>query len=224
MILRLLPVLAGMAGCAYISDEDEAVRLDPDGDGVPIGQDCDDTDAAVGAPVTWFVDEDGDNYGLDGTETTGCEVPDLAAVQAGDCDDTDSSVFPGATDTWYDGIDSDCAGDNDFDQDGDGYDRDTDCDDTDPSLAPTGEPEIYFNGEDDNCDLTDGDGDQDGDGFWAWDYINRCNGNSEAPMDIPEGKAGDCWDDPTTTRDGFDAINGFEDPTADAVQDRTSVG
>ena len=217
MILRLLPVLAGMAGCAYISDEDEAVRLDPDGDGVPIGQDCDDTDAAVGAPVTWFVDEDGDNYGLDGTETTGCEVPDLAAVQAGDCDDTDSSVFPGATDTWYDGIDSDCAGDNDFDQDGDGYDRDTDCDDTDPSLAPTGEPEIYFNGEDDNCDLTDGDGDQDGDGFWAWDYVNRCNGNSEAPMDIPEGKAGDCWDDPTTTRDGFDAINGFESPTADAV-------
>ena len=82
MILRLLPVLAGMAGCAYISDEDEAVRLDPDGDGVPIGQDCDDTDAAVGAPVTWFVDEDGDNYGLDGTETTGCEVPDLAAVFA----------------------------------------------------------------------------------------------------------------------------------------------
>ena len=75
MILRLLPVLAGMAGCAYISDEDEAVRLDPDGDGVPIGQDCDDTDAAVGAPVTWFVDEDGDNYGLDGTETTGCEAP-----------------------------------------------------------------------------------------------------------------------------------------------------
>ncbi len=30
-------------------------------------------------------------------------------------------IFPGALDTWYDGVDQDCAGDNDFDQDGDGY-------------------------------------------------------------------------------------------------------
>ena len=28
---------------------------------------------------------------------------------------------PGAEETWYDGIDSDCAGDDDYDQDTDGY-------------------------------------------------------------------------------------------------------
>ncbi|MAA79901.1 MAG: hypothetical protein CL916_11645 [Deltaproteobacteria bacterium] len=32
-----------------------------------------------------------------------------------------ADIFPNATDTWYDGIDQDCAGNDDFDQDGDGY-------------------------------------------------------------------------------------------------------
>lgn len=42
----------------------------------------------------------------------------------GDCDDEDPSISPGNSaddDVWYDGVDSDCAGNNDFDQDGDGY-------------------------------------------------------------------------------------------------------
>ena len=37
-----------------------------------------------------------------------------------DCDDTNASVFPDAPDVWYDGVDSDCAGNDDFDADGDG--------------------------------------------------------------------------------------------------------
>ena len=32
-----------------------------------------------------------------------------------------SAVHPGAPDTWYDGVDQDCAGNNDFDADGDGF-------------------------------------------------------------------------------------------------------
>ena len=59
-------------------------------------------------------------------------------VDGGDCDDLDPSVYPGAVDTWYDGVDSDCAGDDDYDADGDGYASDdhggTDVDDTDPSV------------------------------------------------------------------------------------------
>jgi hypothetical protein len=40
----------------------------------------------------------------------------------GDCDDLDATVSSvEENDVWYDGIDSDCGGDNDFDQDGDGY-------------------------------------------------------------------------------------------------------
>ena len=55
-----------------------------------------------------------------------------------DCDDDDDTISPGATETWYDGVDQDCDGGSDYDQDGDGYDRDldggTDCDDTDAEL------------------------------------------------------------------------------------------
>lgn len=54
-----------------------------------------------------------------------------------DCDDTDNTIFPGATEIWYDGIDQNCDGLNDFDQDQDGdpsYEfGGTDCNDNDPN-------------------------------------------------------------------------------------------
>ncbi len=59
-------------------------------------------------------------------------------------------VYPGAPDDWYDGVDSDCAGGNDFDQDGDTYIQDADVDafatyledwaSTDPALPSTVDP------------------------------------------------------------------------------------
>ncbi len=61
-----------------------------------------------------------------------------------DCDDNDADVYPGAPEIWYDGVDQNCDGLNDFDQDGDGDPSadfgGTDCDDTDPNVfnnAPT---------------------------------------------------------------------------------------
>lgn len=78
----------------------------------------DDTAAGDTSPA----DADGDGYAADV-----------------DCDDGDPSVNPEASETWYDGVDGDCKGDDDFDQDGDG-DRaaahgGTDCDDIDPSRS-----------------------------------------------------------------------------------------
>ncbi|MCB9669566.1 MAG: putative metal-binding motif-containing protein [Alphaproteobacteria bacterium] len=56
-----------------------------------------------------------------------------------DCDEGDPSVYPGAPDVWYDGVDADCAGDDDYDQDRDGLASalygGLDCDDEDPLVG-----------------------------------------------------------------------------------------
>jgi len=53
---------------------------------------------------------------------------DLGKPQYGDCDDTRADSYPGAAgDLWYDGVDHDCAGNNDFDQDVDGFMPDQDA-------------------------------------------------------------------------------------------------
>ena len=56
-------------------------------------------------------------------------------VEAGgdDCDDTDPDVYTGAEEVWYNGIDENCDGANDYDQDGDGYE--TDAYNTDPEFG-----------------------------------------------------------------------------------------
>jgi len=112
------------------------------------GLDCDDRDAATfpGAAfnepeigsLLCMRDVDGDGWGDDSA---------LAPIEAGtDCDDLDPAINPGATEIWYDGVDQDCDGHSDYDQDFDGFDawffprddgtRGEDCDDEDPSVVP----------------------------------------------------------------------------------------
>jgi hypothetical protein len=132
----------------------------------------------AGDPSLW--DVDGTRSDIGATGGPYAEPPDQDgdgfAAYDGDCNDADPGVFPGGTDDPSDGVDTDCDGFNEGDQDGDGFDSAAfggpDCDDTDDTVLP-GARELC-DGVDQDCDdLVDdaaADGadwfaDADGDGF-----------------------------------------------------------
>jgi MYXO-CTERM domain-containing protein len=86
---------------------------------------------------TWFVDADDDNFGDSETTVSACDQPDGSTVVGGDCDDDDSSTYPGAPEL-EDGIDNDCDGfPEDVDPDTDTDDPDTDTGDLDTDETVT---------------------------------------------------------------------------------------
>lgn len=100
-------------------------------------------------------DADRPSAGGDGTDSGDADA-DGFTVEQGDCDDADASVFPGADEVPYDGVDNDCEGGDLVDVDGDGEPAEAagggDCDDADPSVFP-GADETWDNGITDNdCD------------------------------------------------------------------------
>lgn len=109
--------------------------------------DCDgDTDETV--QTTYYRDDDGDMYGLSADTTLACERPPGYSASSGDCDDTRSSIRPGAAEL-CDGADTDCDGVmGPEDADGDGYygvdatcigPEHTDCNDDDPLVSIMGD-------------------------------------------------------------------------------------
>ncbi len=116
------------------------------------------------------------------------------------------AVYPGAVDLPYDGTDADCAGDSDFDADGDGADVPSDCDDARAGIGPS-QIELWYDGVDQDCDGNDGD--QDGDGWWIADYAERSGAA------LPEGRNdGDCVDDPEAVPE---VALGYPELEADAI-------
>ena len=83
-----------------------------------------------------------------------------------DCAPDDPTIHPGAVETWYDGVDQDCAEDDDYDADGDGHRHEAyegdDCDDEASGTYPGAVDELC-DGVDADC-LGDDDYDSDGDG------------------------------------------------------------
>jgi hypothetical protein len=174
-------------------DADAAVNPGADELCNGVDDDCDgttDEDDAIDA-ATWYADDDLDGYGDAGDTTTACSEPSGYTSDAADCDDSDGTVSPSATEI-CNGVDDDCDGDTDEDagdatlwypdDDLDGYgdpagppveacaepsghtDDDTDCDDGDDDVNP-GATEAC-NGVDDDCDGSVDEGhDADGDGI-----------------------------------------------------------
>lgn len=161
-----------------LSNAEANADQDQDGDGVIGAQDCNDEDPlsfpgadercdgvdndcdgrvdeedAVDA-ATFYTDADGDGYGDPSSPTVACSPPDGFVEENTDCDDAHPGVNPGATEIWYDGLDGDCAGDDDYDRDGDGFAggaTGNDCDDEEPSAYPAAE-EVCGDGIDNDCD------------------------------------------------------------------------
>jgi hypothetical protein len=171
------------------------------------------------------------------TDDTGEPAGDADAdgftAEAGDCDDNNAAVNPGAAETPYNGVDDDCDSTSpDDDLDGDGYTKGADCNDGDETVSP-GATEVC-DGADNDCDgLVDPEGssgggtfyvDSDGDGFGddatTTEACTAPEGYVEAAGDCDDGDASfnpgavedDCAD---PTDYNCDGSTGFADADGD---------
>ena len=231
--------------CTWISQADYDARLaelDDDGDGFARDEgDCNDDVAAINPDATeiWYdgTDQDcagDDDYDQDGDGFRQANAPDHGGNEP-DCNDQNADIYPFAPDTWYDNVDSDCQGNDDFDADSDGVRSKTgggeDCDDeplddadhAGPGAAATypGADDTWYDGVDADCAGND-DYDQDGDGYVDATYFD----GDDAPETLwcpscGDANKGDCDDDPTDDDESVlpaaDVNNGATDSWYDGV-------
>ena len=202
-------------GAVYPGADEHCDGVDEDCDGVA-------DNAAVDA-TSWYGDADRDGYGDDATSYAACEAAPGDVAVGGDCDDAESATFPGAADAWYDGVDNDCAGNSDYDQDGDGVDAadpwsdGLDCDDTDGTAFPAAD-DAWYDGRDSDC-AGNSDYDADRDGFDSASFGGTdCDDGAAAVYpgapDAPDdGFVSDCALRPAGDADG----DGFAAVSADGA-------
>ncbi len=209
-------------GDGLVDCNDGDCKSDTDGDGypaLPCGNDCNDADYFIN-PGSKENCQDGKDNDCDGL--TDCNDPDckidkdkdgyLAPPCGKDCNDSNASINPGATENCQDGIDNDCDGKKDcgdtdckIDNDGDGHPVSpcgNDCNDADASVYP-GAPEACQDGKDNDCDgaIDCNDSncqiDADGDGWLIPPCGNDCD-DSDATSNpgtaevCQDGKDNDC--------------------------------
>lgn len=213
---------------------------DGDSDGVALSDDCDDTNPAInptsvevcdevdnncdgnideGVQQLLYSDQDGDSFGM-GEGSTGCLPGEGETTQGGDCDDTDTGVFPGAVE-YCDGLDNNCDGLTDEDSsadaslwypdsDGDGWGIPDgavescsppigyaanvgDCNDEDPGYNPAATEDNCGDSNDYNCDGSVAYEDQDNDTFAACQECNDASATSyPGATEVCDGEDNNC--------------------------------
>ncbi len=244
-------IVAALSSCTWVSKEDldaKAPKFDNDGDGVVAADDCDDNnpDRFPGNTEVWYDGVDGDcnldddyDADVDGHVQTihqGLKTADVTGTgirPGGDCDDDDPKVNPSAEDAWYDGIDNDCRGNDDFDQDGDGFASKAepytetlyvvgsgvllaeDCDDERSDVHP-GADDQELDGEDSDCAGND-DFDIDNDGHYS-DEALFYQATTYAEATTGTAVPGDCDDHDSSIYAFHDAENpGAPDAPYDGI-------
>ncbi len=196
-----LVALLLLGGCVPIPDRDEI--FDPDEDGVPYGEDCDNLDASVypGAPEIAYNDIDNDCD----PSTPDDDLDGDGYPLADDCDDSTASIAPSHDDLAQDRVDQNCDGVDGTDLDGDAEASvatgGPDCDDEDTGVN-TGSQETC-DGRDEDCDgEIDEDAadevvfyvDDDGDGYGDADAVVMACDDEEVEEEGLSLVAGDCDD------------------------------
>jgi large repetitive protein len=208
-----------------------------------IDNDCDgdtDEDDATDA-LTWYADSDGDSYGDAASTTAACAMPSGYVADSSDCDDSEATTHPGATE-YCDSIDNDCDGDTDeddatdastwyADSDGDSYGDaasttaacampsgyvadDTDCNDGSAGVNPAATE--LCDSIDNDCDGTTDEDDAADALTWYADTDADGYGDAASTTDACALPSGYVADD-TDCDDGDDAINPAAEEICDSI-------
>ncbi len=254
--------------CDSVDNDCDSVvdnATDTDGDGATACDDCNDADAAVlpGAvercnglddncdgevdedtavdAALWYIDYDGDGYGVTRFTVMACDAPANYVANDNDCDDTETDVSPvgaevcnGVDDNCDGAVDEGASGDTWYrDDDGDGYGDAadstesceapadyvadaTDCDDGEATISPAAYETC--DGVDDDCD---GDVDENSAidlGTWYYDADADGYGVSstvEYACDAPAGYVADSTD----CDDGSAAVSPGDTETCNSIDD-----
>jgi hypothetical protein len=238
---------SGYAATADDCDDDDETAYPgapEDCDGVD--DDCDDV-IDEDSTRTFYIDTDGDGYGVPDSTVEACVTPEGYAATDDDCDDDDASIHPEAEEICDVTIDQDCDGTIDegvdttyyLDSDSDGYgdpasstdacevpsgyaENDGDCDDGDSGVNPAA-AEVCDVFTDENCD---GNIDEDVELTFYLDSDSDGFGDATSTTqacEVPSGyaeNASDCDDgDAGINPDAVEVCDGVQDEDCDLSVD-----